>query len=78
LIFYRKEVNNYLKTTGIVNNMLRPQKILKKTRRKLYNTLALPAVLYSSENWTITARDTRRIMAAEMEIHEKDSRMHLD
>ena len=67
-----------MKTTGIVNNMLRPQKILKKTRRKLYNTLALPAVLYSSENWTITARDTRRIMAAEMEIHEKDSRMHLD
>ena len=78
MIFYRKEVNNYLKTTGIVNNMLRPQKILKKTRRKLYNTLALPAVLYSRENWTITARDTRRIMAAEMEIHEKDSRMHLD
>ena len=33
---------------------------------KLYKTLALPASLYVSENWTITARDARRIIAAEM------------
>jgi hypothetical protein len=32
----------------------------------LYNTLALPALLCSSENWTIKARDARRITAAEM------------
>jgi len=28
--------------------------------------LALPALLFSSENWTIKARDARRITAAEM------------
>ena len=32
----------------------------------LYNTQALPVLLYSSETWTIKARDVRRIKAAEM------------
>jgi len=35
---------------GIINNMFGPQKTLNKTRTKLYNTLALPASLYTSEN----------------------------
>jgi hypothetical protein len=42
------------------------KKTLKKTRRKLYNTRALPVLLYGSETWTIKARDTRKITAAEM------------
>ena len=42
------------------------KKPLKKTRIKLYNTLALPVLLYGSETWTIKARDSRRITAAEM------------
>jgi hypothetical protein len=46
--------------------VFRPQKFLKKTRIKLYNTLALPVLLYGSETWTIKARDARRISAAEM------------
>jgi hypothetical protein len=37
-----------------------------KTAIKLYNTLALPVLLYGGETWTIKARDTRRITAAEM------------
>jgi hypothetical protein len=54
-----------LKIAGIIN-VFRPQKTLKKTRIKLYNTLALPVLLYGSETWTIKARDARRITAAEM------------
>ena len=42
------------------------KKPLKKTRIKLYNTLALQILLYGSETWTIKARDARRITAAEM------------
>ena len=48
------------------------KKPLKKTRIKLYNTLALvvllalPVLLYGSETWTIKARDARRITAAEI------------
>ena len=62
----KNKLNNYLKITGILNNVFRPQKTLKKTRIKLYNTLALPVLLYGSETWTIKARDARRITAAEM------------
>ena len=47
------KLHNYLKIIGILNNDFRPQKSLKKTRIKLYNTLALPVLLYGSETWTI-------------------------
>jgi len=60
------KLNNFLKITGILNNVFRPQKTLKKTIIKLYNTLALPVLLYGSETWTVKARDARRITAAEM------------
>jgi hypothetical protein len=46
------KLNNYLKITGIINNVFKPHKTLMKTRIKLYNTLALPTLLYGSENWT--------------------------
>jgi len=41
------------------------KKTLKKTRIKLYNTLALPVLLHGSETWTINARGARRITAEE-------------
>ena len=55
-----------MKTAGILNNVFRPQKSLKKTTIKLYNTLALPVLLYGSETWTVKPREARRITAAEM------------
>jgi len=45
--------------------VFRPQKTRKKTRIKLYNTLALPVLLYGSETWSIKASGARRITAAE-------------
>jgi len=60
-----------LNIIGIVKNTFRPQKTLEITRIKLYNALALPASLYSSENLTIKARDTRRITASEMKYVRK-------
>jgi hypothetical protein len=60
------KLNNYVKITGIINNVFRPQKPPKKRRIKLYNTQVLPRLLYDSENRTIKARDARRITAAEM------------
>jgi hypothetical protein len=72
LISYEQEMNidnelyNYLKITGITNNVFRPKKALKKTRIKLYSTLALPSLFYGSENWTIKARAVTRITAAEI------------
>jgi hypothetical protein len=46
-----------LKITGIINNVLRPQKTLKKARIKSYNTLAIPAFLHDNENWTMKANN---------------------
>ena len=60
------KLNNFLKITSILNNVFRPQKTRKKIRIKLYNTLALPVLLYGSETWTIKANDARRITAAGM------------
>jgi len=60
------KLNNFLKITGILNNVFRPQKTLKKTPIKLHNTLALPVLLYGSDTWTVKVRDARRITAAEM------------
>jgi hypothetical protein len=63
MISYEKDLDvdnklhNYLKITGNLNNVFRPQKSLKETRIKLYNTLSLPVSLYGSETWTIKARD---------------------
>ena len=75
MISYEKEVDidkfDYWKIVDIMNNVLRPLKTLKKTRIKLNNKLPLPALLYGSENWTIKARDTRRITAAEMNYMRK-------
>jgi len=51
--------------------MVRPQKTLKETRTELCNTLALPALKYGSENWTIKARHARRITAAEVKYMRK-------
>jgi hypothetical protein len=41
------------------------KKALKKTRIKLYNTLALPVLLYGSETWTIKARNSTKMSVAE-------------
>jgi hypothetical protein len=41
-----EKLNNYLQISGILNNVFRPQKVLKKTRIKLHNTLALPLLLW--------------------------------
>jgi hypothetical protein len=85
LISYEEKVDignklsNYLKITCIVDNMFRAQKTLKKTRIKLYNALALPALLYGSENWTIKGRGARRITTAEVKyMGEKKCKMYLD
>jgi hypothetical protein len=53
--------------------MFRPQKTLKKTTIILYDIVALPALLYGTEKWTIKAKDARRITAAEIKYMRKTS-----
>ena len=58
--------NNFLKITGVLNNVFRAQNSLKETTIKLHNTLALPVLLCGSETGTVKGRDARRITAVEM------------
>jgi len=44
------------------------KKVRTETILKIYNTLVLPTFLYGSENWTLTALQTRRIEAAKMKL----------
>ena len=39
-----------------------------ETILKIYNTLVLPTFLYGSENWTLTASQSRRTETAEMKL----------
>ena len=67
-----KNLNNYLKITGILNNMFRPQKTLKTWRIKLYSTPVLPALLCGNENWITKAKDARRrVETAELKYTRK-------
>jgi hypothetical protein len=36
------------------------------TKKIVYNTLALPVLLYGSENWTVKSEDKSRLKAGEM------------
>jgi hypothetical protein len=66
-----KKLNNYLKITGIINNMITPQVTFMKTIIKLDTTPALSTLLYSSENWTSVAQEARRITPAEIKYMRK-------
>jgi len=59
-------LNNCFKITDVINSAFIWKKHLKKTRIKLYNTIDLPTLLYNNKNWTVEARDAKRITAVEM------------
>jgi hypothetical protein len=60
------KISKCLKVTGIINNIVKPNKVRKNTRMKLYFTLALPVLLYGSESCTIKAKGKARLISAEM------------
>jgi hypothetical protein len=58
--------------------MFKTKESRKETRIKPHNTLALPALFYGGENWTIKERGAIRIRAGKGEMHENNSRIHLE
>jgi hypothetical protein len=47
--------------------------VQKHTRLKIYNTLALPALLYGCETWAISEQDKSRITSAKMKFVRRKS-----
>jgi hypothetical protein len=61
----------FLQIIGIINQVLKPSKVQKQTRLRIYNTLAITTLLHSSETWTLKELDKSRITAAEMKFLRK-------
>jgi hypothetical protein len=51
--------------TGIINRTLKPSQVQKHTKLKIYNTSALPALLYGWETWVNREKDKYRITSKE-------------
>jgi hypothetical protein len=62
---------------GLLNNTLKPNLVQRRTRLKLYKTLALPTLLYGSEIWTIKQCDKNRLRTAEMKYLRRTARYTL-
>jgi hypothetical protein len=68
------KLSKFFQITGIINQVLKPCEVQKQTRLKIYNTLALPTLLYGSETWTLREQDKSRITAAEMKFMRKTAK----
>ena len=65
----RKEVNNKVKKFQIILDTV--SRTLKgktqlSTQIKFYKVMAVPFLMYGSENWSLNRSDTRKIEATEM------------
>ena len=51
---------------GGLKKMWRSNKILIRTKKKLYETLVIRVLLYGSECWCLKREDERKLLVAEM------------
>jgi hypothetical protein len=63
ILYITGKISKFLQITGIINRTLKPSQVRKHTRLKIYNTLALPKLIYGFETWAITEQDKYRIMS---------------
>jgi hypothetical protein len=68
------KLSKFLQITGIINQVLKRSKVQKQTRLKIYNTLALPTLLYGGETWTLREQDKSRTTAVEMKFMRKTAK----
>jgi hypothetical protein len=65
------KITKFLKILGLLNNVLKPNQIHKTTRLKVYNTLAVPTLIYGSGMWTLIKQDKTRLTTSEMKCLRK-------
>ena len=51
----------FLRITGLINKIMNANKTRQEARIKVYNTLAVPMLIYGSEVWALKKADKRRI-----------------
>jgi hypothetical protein len=64
--YLNMKIKNFLKTTGIINQIFKPNIVSKCTRIKIYKILARQTLAYGSESWTIRSNDRKRLISAEI------------
>jgi hypothetical protein len=57
---------NFVKVSGIINQIFKPSLVSRHTRICIYKTLAIPFLSYGSEAWTIRRTYERRLISAEI------------
>jgi hypothetical protein len=62
----KNKISKFLQVTTTIKNVLKPNQVQKSSRMKIYNTLAIPALIYGREIWTLTQQDKSRLKASEM------------
>jgi len=60
------KVVKYIKTMGIINNMLKPSLVQRPTQLQLYKALVLPVLCHKRESLTTRKQEINRIAACEM------------
>jgi hypothetical protein len=60
------KIKNFIKVTGIINSIFKPNLVQKHTRLGVYNVLAKPTLVSWSEAWTITSQDGKLQVTSEM------------
>jgi hypothetical protein len=57
-----KKAENFVKVSGIINQIFKPSLVSRHTRIRIYKTLARPVLSYESEAWIIRRTDERRLI----------------
>jgi hypothetical protein len=60
------ETANFVKVLGIINQIFKPSLVSRRTRIRIYKTLARPILSYGSEACTIRRTDKKRLISAKM------------
>jgi hypothetical protein len=62
----QEKIIKFQKIVGILNNIFKPKEVQKATRLRVYNTLAISAIMNGSETWTLRKQDKHRLTTSEM------------
>jgi hypothetical protein len=60
------KITNFIKVTGIINSVFKPNLLQLYARLRVYSMLAKPTLYYGSEAWTVKKQDGKQLEAAEM------------
>jgi hypothetical protein len=71
------KISKFIKTIGVINQVLKPSLVQQHTILNIYTTLARPVLIYEIEAWTFRKADEKILQAAEMKFMRKTAGLTL-